>query len=167
MLNILVHDFINSQGDNFDLLKSRVDSLYGSVTELLSMCKEAYFGSKPIEIMLLLCRSVYLPMLIYNCESWFKLTKNGICELQKARRRYLRPMMEAPGSNPVAVTYLEMGMLPIKYEIDIRRLRFWWTILQKNNDDPLRMAYTEMLRYLFEENWANVVIKLRHKYGLS
>ena len=39
-------DFINSQGDTFDLIKSRVDRSFGSVTELISMCKEAYFGSK-------------------------------------------------------------------------------------------------------------------------
>ena len=50
--------------------------------------------------------------------------------------------MEAPGSTPVAAAYLALGVLPIEYEIDIRRLRFLWTILQKNND-PVRMAYTE------------------------
>ena len=160
-------DFINSQGDNFDLIKSRVDRSFGSVTELISMCKEAYFESKQTEIMLLLYRLVYLPRLIHNCESWSKLTKNDICELQKAQRCYLRSIMEAPGSTPVAATYLEMGVLPIEYEIDIRRLRFLWTILQKNNDDPARMVYTEMLKYPFEENWANDVMKLRRKYGVS
>ena len=142
-------DLINSQGNNCDLIKSRIDRSYGSVTELISICKEAYFGSKQIEIMLLLYRSVYLPRLIYNCESWSKLTKNDICKLQKAQRRYLRSIMEAPGSTPVAATYLELGVLPIEYEIDIRRLRFLWTILQKNYDDPVRMVYTEMLKYHF------------------
>ena len=160
-------DLINSQGNNCDLIKSRIHRSYGSVTELISIGKEAYFGSKQIEIMLLLYRSVYLPRLIYNCESWSKLTKNYICELQKAQRRFLRSIMEVPGSTPVAATYLELGVLPIEYEIDIRRLRFLWTILQKNNDDPVRMVYTEMLKYPFEENWANDVIKLRCKYGLS
>ena len=74
--------------------------------------------------------------------------------------------MEAPGSTLVAATYFELGVLPIEYEIDIRRLCFLWTILQKNNDDPVRMVYTEMLKYPFEENWANDVMKLRCKYGL-
>ena len=82
-------DFINSQGNNCDLIKSRIDRSCGSVTELISICKKAYFGSKQTEIMLLLHRSVYLPRLIYNCESWSKLTKNDICELQRAQRRYL------------------------------------------------------------------------------
>ena len=44
MLNILGIDFINSQGDNFDLIKSRVDRSFGSVTELILMCQKAYFG---------------------------------------------------------------------------------------------------------------------------
>ena len=37
--------------------------------------------------------------------------------------------MEAPGSTPEAATYLEMGVLPIEYEIDIRRLCFLWTMM--------------------------------------
>ena len=60
-----------------------------------------------------------------------------------------------------------MCYLSIEYEIVIRRLRFLWTILQKNNDDPVRMVYTEMLKYPFEESLANDVMKLRRKYGLS
>ena len=42
-----------------------------------------------------------------------------------------------------------------------------WTILQKNNDDPVRMVCTEMLKYPFEENWVNDVMKLRQEYGPS
>ena len=160
-------DFINSQGNNFDLIKSRIDRSYGSVTDLISMCKEAYFGSKQVEIMLLLYRSFDLPRLIYNSESWSKLTKNDICELQKAQRRHLRSMMEAPGSIPVAATYLEMGVLPIEYEIHICRLRFLRTILQNTSDDPERMVYIEMLKYPSEENCANDVMKLRQKHGFS
>ena len=64
----------------------------------------------------------------------------------------------------MAATYRQMGVLPIEYEIDIRRLRFLWTILQKNNDDPVRMVYPELLKYPFEENRANGVMR---KYGLS
>ena len=46
-------------------------------------------------------------------------------------------------------------------------LRFLWTILQKNNDDPVRMVYNEMLKYPFQENWANDVMRLRSKHAFS
>ena len=55
----------------------------------------------------------------------------------------------------------------MKNEIDIHRLCFLLTILQKSSDDPVRMVYTKMLKYPFEENWANDIKKLRQKYGLS
>ena len=59
-------DLINSQGNNCDLIKSSIDRSYRSVTELISICKVAYFVSKQIAIMLLLYRSVYFPRLIFN-----------------------------------------------------------------------------------------------------
>ena len=44
---------------------------------------------------------------------------------------------------------------------------FLWTIFQRNNNYPVRIVCIEMLEYPFEENWANDVKNLRHKYGLS
>ena len=37
-------DILNAQGSNVDMIKSRVDRCHGSVTELISICKEAHFG---------------------------------------------------------------------------------------------------------------------------
>ena len=39
--------------------------------------------------------------------------------------------------------------------------------MQKSHDDPVRMVYNEMLKYPCENNWANEVMGLRIRYGLS
>ena len=52
-------EFINSQGNNFHLIKSRPDMSYESVTKLISVCREAYFGLKQTEIMLLMMVSLF------------------------------------------------------------------------------------------------------------
>ena len=103
---------------------------------------------------------IYLWVLVQTGQKWYLWVAKGTATLLEVN----------DGSSwvyPVAASYLEVGVLPIEYEIDIRRLRFLWTILQKSNDDPVRMVYTEMLKYPFEENWANDVMKLRRKYDLS
>ena len=46
-------DILNAQGSNVDMIKSRVDRCHGSVTELISICKEAHFGQQQIEMMFL------------------------------------------------------------------------------------------------------------------
>ena len=55
-------------------------------------------------------------------------------------------MIEAIGSTLVASTYLEMDVRPTECEIDIRRLTFLVKKSSEENNDPLRMVYTEMLK---------------------
>ena len=50
--------------------------------------------------------------------------KSEMESLQKAQLRYLRNMIEVANSTPVAGTSLEQGILPIQFEIDMRKLNF-------------------------------------------
>ena len=43
-----------------------------------------------------------------------------------------------------AGTFLKLGILPINYEIDLRKLKFLWRILQKDYTDPVRQVYLEL-----------------------
>ena len=74
--------------------------------------------------------------------------------------------MEVPGSTPIAALFLELSVLPIKFEIEQRQLFFLKRILDKDPDDPVHAVYKEQLNYNFEENWANYIFQLRHTYNL-
>ena len=86
--------------------------------------------------------------------------------LQDAQLKFLRRVMEVPKSTPIAALFLELGILPIQYEIEKRQLVFLKRILDRENDDPIKMSYHEMLKYQAERNWANNVHELRGKYNL-
>ena len=75
-------------------------------------------------------------------------------------------MMEVANSTPVAETFLELGILPIQFEIDMRKFNFLWKILQKEHDEPIKQIYVELKRNCFEKNWANEVMGSRFRYGL-
>ena len=55
--------------------------------------------------------------------------------------------MEVPNSTPIAALFLELGILPIQYEIEKRQLVLLKRILDRENDDPIKMSYHEMLKY--------------------
>ena len=117
-------DYVNSNGSNSDLIDARVKKAQGSVSELISICKEAQFLLKQISAMFLLYRSVFLPRLIFNCETWSNLTNQEVELLQKVQLKYLRNMMKVANSTQVAGTFLELGILPINFEINLRKLKF-------------------------------------------
>ena len=60
--------------------------------------------------------------------------------------------MEVPNSIPVAVTFLELGILPIRYETEKRQLLFLKRILSRETCDPLLVIYEQMLRLTSEPN---------------
>ena len=120
-------DSFNSKGSYADLCKDRVDRARGSTHELLALGREEVtFGTQQIETMLSLYQSIFLPRLIYNCGSWSNLRTKDYQALQTAQLSFLRSVMEVPGSTPIAALYLELSVLPIKFEVEQRQLYAYW-----------------------------------------
>ena len=116
--------------------------------------------------MMLLYHSVFVPRLIYNSEVWSNLTKKDLSCLENAQLQYLRYALEVPKSTPVAAMFLELGILPVQFEIEKRQLLFLKRILDKGKGDPVYQVYDNMTKYQYENNWAKCVVTLRERYDL-
>ena len=83
-----------------------------------------------------------------------------------AQLLYLRNVMEVPRGTPIAALYLELGILPIQFEIEKRQLLFLRRMLNKDIVDPLQLVCNEQLKYEFEKSWVSYVLELRRTYNL-
>ena len=133
------------------MCKELVGRAKGSTLDLIALCCEKKFGILQIENMLILYQCVFLPGLIYNCESWSNVTDIDYQALQSAQLLYLRNVMEVPRGTPVAALYLELGILPIQFEIEKRQLLSLRRILNMDFDDPLQLVYNEQFKYELEK----------------
>ena len=86
--------------------------------------------------------------------------------LKKAQLSFLRRELEIPRSVRIAVSYLELCILPIKCETEMRQHLFLEKILDKSKNASVSRVYQEMIKYGFENNWAYNVLDLRVKYSL-
>ena len=69
-------------------------------------------------------------------------------------------------ATPIAAMNLELEILLVRYEIEMRQLLFFKRILDKKHDDPCLLTYNDMLKFENETNWANNVFGLRKDYNL-
>ena len=159
-------DYFNRQGNNLDLCKERIIKAKGTIIELCSLCKGISMGNKQIESMWLLYKTVFIPRLIYNCETLSNLTPKDYLTLQTSQLTYLRNVLEVSKATSIPAMYLELGILPVRYEIKMRQLLFLERILDKKHDDPCLLTYNEMLKFENETNWENNVLGLRRDYNL-
>ena len=91
--------------------------------------------------MLLLYSSIFVSRQIYNCEAWSNITMNPdderYCIANGFSNILLRRVVEIPSSVPHVVLFLEPGILPINFEIDVRQQLFLKPILDRDQDYPV------------------------------
>jgi len=132
---------------------------------LLAMCNEATFGLHRIEVLILLYRTVFIPTVIYNSQAWSHIDDKDIANLKTIQLRCLKRILRTSTSTPNSFIFLELGVLPIKYEIQIKQFMYLHHILKLPEDDPVRRVYKQQLAYPAEENWANNTNKMRMEYN--
>ena len=160
-------DQFNTSGNNKDLIDDRVKKGKACIVNAMSLDADITMGSYSIQTLLLLYKSVFLPIILYNAQAWSNLTDINIHDLQAVQLQYLKRMLHVPSSTSNPLTFLETGTLPVENEIHIKQLTFLHHILTLADDDPVKVTYSEQQKYSFEPNWGNRIIFLKFKYDIS
>ena len=129
------------------------------------MCNETTFRCHRIEALLLLYRTVFMQSLIFNSQAWSHITLSDLDELRKVQTRCLKRILWAPSSTSNAYVFLELAVLPVEYEIEIRQCMYLQHIIQLPDDHLIHRIYKQELCYHAENNWANNMEVIKAKYG--
>ena len=113
-------DIFSNKGNNSSLCEDRAQKATGSSKEIISLCKESILGNIQISDMILRYHTVFVPRLIYNCESWSNLSSENYALLQKSQLTFLRRVMELPSSVPTDALFWKwvFGLLGLRLNFD-------------------------------------------------
>ena len=117
-------DVFNENGDNKSLVKDRKNKAVRCLVGCFSDCNIVTRGCKSIQSLLLLYKTVYVPTVIFNCEAWDNINKSEWDQLHKIQMKFLKRILQVPASTPNSIILLELGVVPIKWEIKKRQLNF-------------------------------------------
>ena len=93
-------------------------------------------------VLLKFYESAFLSSRLFNCQSWAKVRKsNDIVALATIQLKYLKQMMRVAYSTAKTGVCLELGMLSIENEIDIRKTKFLHDVLSLENDGCFKKMF--------------------------
>ena len=166
--NVVVYlgDIFNRKGSNSDLVEDRVKKGKCCLVNAMSLCSDITMGIFAIETLLLLYKSLFLQIVLYNAQAWSNLNNRDRTNLQTIQLKYIKRIFRASSSTSNCLTFLETGLIPIEHEIHIKQLNFLYHILSLTSDDPVKITYWEQKKYP-AASWANEVYGLRVKYGIE
>ena len=133
----------------------------------VALASEITLGAYLIKTLLSLYKSIFVPVTTFNSSAWDNLTKQQINKLQTVQLKFLKRILHAPASTTNCFTFLELGILPIEFNINISQLNYLHHILTLDKSDPVYQAYNQQKLFEFETNWYNDVKKLRLKFELQ
>ena len=81
--------------------------------------------------------------------------------------KFLKRSLNTPTSTSNHVVNLELGLMPIKQEIDMRKLIFLHHIVSLHDTDPVKQLYKQQGRFEKEENWHNEIKSLKQYYKID
>ena len=160
-------DVVSDKGNNKALVLDRAKRGNTVLISSLSICSEVTVGKHSLEMMLLLNKTVFLQSVLHNSAAWSNLRKGEIEILQVAQLKYLKRTMKVPGSATNTGVFLELGILPIKHEINKRQLNFLHHILNLSSNDPVLKMYNQQQLLPYEINWANTIKSTTKMYGIE
>ena len=160
-------DMLAANGSNNELILDRVKKAKAVIISILSLCSAINLGHHCFKVLLLLYSVVFLASVLFNAQTWTNLTKTQVNQLQTVQLKFLKRMVKTPNSTPNAFTFLELGVLPIEYEIHKRQLVFLHHILTLPKSDPVYKLYEKQKLLKYEKNWANNISSLLLTYSLD
>ena len=122
---------ISDDEKNVKNLKNLKNKGNGLVTEISAMLVDAMLGREHFEIAMIVRNTILISSLDFNCETWYGLTKKQIEMLEKVDEQLLRKILNCSSKTPKYLIYLELGIVPIKYLIQSRRIGFLKYILDQ------------------------------------
>jgi hypothetical protein len=164
---VYLGDVFNYKGNNQDLVSDRVARGMMCLVTSFALISDVSMGCYCVLTLLMLYRCMFVPSVLFNSEVWTRLTTEDIRRLEVVQLKFLKRIFHVPSSTSNAATVLEVGVLPVVYEIEARKLKFLHHILNLDEDDPVKLVYFELGKYPFEGNWTNEVNNLLTKYEID
>jgi hypothetical protein len=159
-------DAQNNKGNNMSLVKDRSNKGNAVLINSVSMCNEITVGKYYLKSMLLVYKTVFIQVMLSNSRAWSNVNKSEMDVLKVSQLKFLKRMMKLPSSASNTAVYLELGLLPIDYEIHQRQLMFLHHIVNLTPEDPVRLMFEQQQLLPYEKNWGNTIKVLLERYGL-
>ena len=131
-------DIISCDGKQDKNIEARKNKGIGIIAQIMSMLESTVYGKYYFEVAMVLRNSLFLSSVLLNSEAWINLSKNNIRKLEQVDEMLLSKILDCNSNTSNVVKYLELGAIPIRYEIIKRRLVFFQYLLKQEKSSMIR-----------------------------
>lgn len=146
-------DILASDGKIEENLKTRVDKGIGVINQILGQLENIAFGEFCFEMALLFRNSLLINGILYNMEALHGIKNKYLDIIEECDKMLMRRLFNFPEGTPLEAFFLETSALPVLFILMGRRLMYYWTILNKPNDELVREVFDAQNMFRTKDSW--------------
>ena len=117
------------------------------------MLKEISLGHHHFRIGLMLRDTNIINPILFNSEVWYGVSTEQIETLEKIDVLYLRKLFNGHSKTAIEAFYIEAGKMPIRMLIKIRRLMYWWHLINSPKTSLIQRCYLAQKIKPVKKDW--------------
>ena len=130
-------DLISADGTHTKKVQQRSNKGLGVINQIMGILESTFSGKYYFEIALVLRESLFLSSILLNSEAWVNYSEKDVRILEQCDEILLTKILDCDSKSSNALKYLELGVVPIRFQIMRRKLGFLQYILKQEKDSMI------------------------------
>ena len=151
---------LSKDGSNTKNIENRANKGIGITNKIENILENNPGGKYHFEIAVLIRNACLISSLISSSETWYDLKESELRKLEKCDENLLRKILKCSNQVPHEILYLELGLIPIRYIIILRRTAYLQEVLkQSNKKSVIFRFFMAQLENPTKNDWVTQVLK--------
>ena len=133
----------------------------------MSDLSEIGIGYGYVKIGLIFRDATLKSKLLLNSEVWHGLTNKQVEMLEDMDKIYIRRLLNSHSKVAIECLYFEIGKMPWKYEVILRRFMYLWKILNVEKSELINRVYGSQALSSHPGDWVTLVESDKKKIGFD
>ena len=151
---------ISSNGTNTKNIENRANKGIGLVNKIQTTLIITPGGKYHFELAVILRNAILISSILSCSETWYSIQEVEYRKLEQIDETLMKKMLNCSSQIPHEVLYLELGLMPARFIIILRRIIYLQHILkQKNQDTLLYRFFKAQMDNPTKNDWVTGVIQ--------
>ena len=161
-----IGDIISCNGSNDANISRRKSIGMGAISEIFAILNQISLGYQYIEIGLILRESMLMSKILLSAEAWHRLFLYQIEKLEEVDKSFLRQLFNCHSKTAIEFLFSESGTIPIRIQISVRRLMYWWHILSVNKSEIIFRVYSAQKLSPVSGDWITLLEMDKQQFNI-
>ena len=150
---------ISGTGNNLDNINAVKQKSIGVVRKIINKLDCLNLMNYYFECAIIFMHVMLRPSILYASETYYALTESQTRQLERIEEGYLRQILMTGRGCPIVQLYLEVGVIPARFEIQRYRLLFLKSILHEEPSSRVSQFFNLQLNQPTRGDWVSECLK--------